>query len=223
MTLFLLILIIAIISYFALNIYRHDNTAFYKLTGYSYIDVLTNNKIRTTYNLVNALSYAKGPHKVLVNVQVPLDETLEEIDIVLLHESGIYAMNVKGMTGWVNGREQDIEWTQLLHKNKTHLFNNPIHNGKRLVHALQGQLPEIDEKLFETVVIFTNGCSFQNIEVHSENVDVIKAKELKKWAGSLQGKNLSETEIQTLYAALKGAMNVKNSKLKLKDSMVSTN
>ena len=79
MTLFLLIVVIVIVGYFAMNIYRHDNTPFYKLTGYSYLDVLTNKKVRTTYKLVNELEQVKGVHKVLVDLQVPINDELQAI------------------------------------------------------------------------------------------------------------------------------------------------
>lgn len=219
MTLFFLIVFIAIIGYFSINIYLHDNTSFYKLTGYSYFDLLTKKKVRLTYKLVNAFDTTNGSQKVLVNLQVPSNGELHQIDVVLLHESGIYVINVKEMTGWINGREQDIHWTQLLHRNKSNLFDNPIHEAKRFKYALQDQLPDMNEELFDTLVIFTNDCAFQQIELHSEGTEVIKASDLKKWVNTLDGKRLSDTEIQAVYTALEGMMNVKDTTLKLKNSM----
>ena len=223
MTQLLLIIAIAIIGYFAIMIYRHDNTAFYKLTGYSYFDLWTNKKARMTHNLVKASDTAKGPHKILVNLQIPVNDSLQTIDAVLLHESGIYIICVKEMTGWINGREQDFQWTQLLHKNQSRLFENPIHETKRLSYALQDQLSELNETLFNSVVLFTNDCSFQQIEVQSTNVEVTKVSGLKKWVSSLNGKHITETEIQTIYAALEGMMNVKNSTVKVENTVASTN
>ena len=219
----LLIIIIAIIGYLAVMIYRHDNTAFYKLTGYSYFDLWTDKKVRLTHNLVNALDTVQGPYKILVNLQVPMNNELQMIDAVLLHESGIYVIHIKEMKGWINGREQDFQWTEFLHKNQSRLFENPIHETKRLSYALQDQLSELDELLFNSVVLFTNDCSFQQIEVRSTNVEVTKTSRLKEWVSSLEGKHLTETEIQTIYAALEGKMNVKSSTVKLKNTVASTN
>jgi NADPH-dependent 7-cyano-7-deazaguanine reductase QueF len=219
----LLIIVIAMIGYFAIRIYRHDNTAFYKLTGYSYLDLWTNKKVRMTHNLVNALDAAQGPHKVLVNLQVPVNGDLQTIDAVLLHESGIYVIHVKEMTGWINGREQDFQWTQLLHKNQSRIFENPIHEAKRLSYALQDQLSELNESLFNSVVLFTDDCSFQQIEVQSANVEVAKNSGIKKWVSSLNGTHLSETEIQSIYADLESLMNVKSNTVKVQSTVVSTN
>ena len=199
-----------IVGYLSIMIYRHDNSSFYKMTGYTYLDMLTNKKIRTMYKIVQSLDRVEGAHKVLVNVQVPINNEMQTISGIVLHEAGIYIVNLKEKSGWINGREQDIQWTELLHKNKSRLFDNPIHETKRLVYALQDQLPEVDVKLFQAVVLFSNECSFQQIEIQSDDVEVLKLNELKKWLGSLQGENLSETEIQTLYSSLEGAMSKKS-------------
>lgn len=212
--LILIILVILIVGYFMVNIYRHDNSSFYKLTGYTYLDMVANKKIRTMYKLVNELDTVNGSHKVLVDVQIPVNDELQTISGILLHESGIYVMNLKEKSGWINGREQDFEWKELLHKEKFRAFENPIHETKRLIYALQDQLPEVDEQVFQSIVLFTNDCSFQKIEIQSDNVEVLKIGELKKWGSSLRGKALSETDIQTLFATLEGSMNKKSATLK---------
>lgn len=210
----LIILVILIVGYFMVNIYRHDNSAFYKLTGYSYLDMVANKKIRTMYKMVNDLDQVNGSHKVLVDVQVPVNDELQTISGLLLHESGIYVLNLKEKSGWINGREQDLEWKELLHQEKSRAFENPMHEAKRLIYALQDQLPEVDEQAFQSVVLFTDGCSFQKIEIESDGVDVLKVGELKKWGSSLKGKVLSETDIQTLFVTLEGSMNKKSATLK---------
>lgn len=208
--LILLIVAIIIVGYFSIMIYRHDNSVFYKMTGYTYLDMLTNKKIRTMHKIVQSLDRVEGSHKILVNVQVPVNNEMQTVSAIVLHESGIYIVNLKEKSGWINGREQDIQWTELLHKNKSRVFDNPIHETKRLAYALQDQLPEVDVQLFQSVVLFSNECSFQQIEIQSDDVEVLKMNGLKKWLGSLQGKNLSETEIQTLYNSLEGTMNKKS-------------
>lgn len=192
------------------------------MTGYSYFDVMMKKAVRTSHKLMHQLEQANGAKKVMVNLQIPIHEEIQTIDALFLHESGIYVVNVKDKSGWINGREQDIQWKELLHKDKTRLFDNPIHETKRLVNALQDQLPEVDSSLFEAIVLFTNDCSFQQIEIHSKNVEVLKMAELKKMVLSLNQKRLSETDIETLYNALEGFMNVKNTTLQAK-SVVSTN
>lgn len=202
MTLTILVVVIAIIGYFIFKLYNHDNTTFYQLTGYSYFDLLLNKSVRTSYQLMNELEHVQGSKKIMMNLKLSVHNEVQTIDALLLHESGIYVVNVKKKSGWINGREQSIEWIELLHKNRKNVFNNPIHETKRLIHALKDRLPEVDGALFETMVVFTNDCSFQQIEIHSSDVEVLKIAELKKWAAALEGKRLSDTEIEKLYATL---------------------
>lgn len=196
------------------NIYRHDNSPFYKLTGYSYLDMLASKKIRKMYKIVDVLNQVNGPHKILVDVQIPVNDEQKSIDAVLLHESGIYVIDMRAKSGWINGRERDYEWKELLHKGKSRTFHNPIHETKLLMFALQDQLSEVDEQVFQSVVLFTNDCSFQQIEIESENVEVLKMKDLKKWTSTLKGKAISEPDIQTLFVALESTMNTKSALLK---------
>lgn len=63
MTLFLLVVLIAIIGYFIFKLYTHDNTTFYQLTGYSYFDVLMNKSVRISYQLVKELEHVQGIKK----------------------------------------------------------------------------------------------------------------------------------------------------------------
>lgn len=220
MTLFIIVLM-AIVGYLAYKIYNHDNTIFYKMTGYSYFDVVLKKKVRILNKIMRDLERVKGIRKVMINLNIPVYEELHSIDAILLHESGIYVMNVKDKSGWINGREQNIEWKELLHKNKMRTFNNPIHETKRLVNALQDQLPEVDATLFGSVVVFTNDCSFQQIEIHSQNVDVLKMSDLNNWTKTLDRKRLTEADIENLFAALEGYMNGKNTTLKSKQTVSS--
>lgn len=216
MTLFILVVLIAIIGYFIFKLYSHDNTTFYQLTDYSYFDVLMNKSVRTSYQLIKELEHVQGTKKVMVNLQLPVHNEVQTIDALLLHESGIYVMNMKKKSGWINGREQSIEWIELLHKNQKQVFNNPIHETKRLIHTLKDQLPEVDGMLFETMVVFANDCSFQQIEIQSSNVEVLKIAELKKWATTIEGKRLSDTEIENLYETLETFMHGKNPTIRSK-------
>ena len=218
MTLFIIVVMV-IVGYLAYKIYSHDNTVFYKITGYSYFDVLMKKRVRTLNKVMHDLEQAKGSRKVMVNLQIPVYEELHSIDAILLHESGIYVVNIKDKSGWINGREQNIEWKELLHKNKIRTFNNPIHETKRLVNALQDQLPEVDATLFESVVVFTNDCSFQQIEIHSQNVEVLKMSDLNSWTKTLDRKRLTEADIETLFSALEGFMNGRNTEVQSKKTV----
>ena len=222
-TFWLIVVLVLVVGYFIVAIYRHDDSNFSKLTGYSYFDLWTNKKAKTASKLVAALDKVKGSHKVLVDLQVPNGKSFQQIDAVLIHESGVYVIDVKKMNGWISGREQDNEWTQLLHRNKTNTFPNPLLENKHAVYVLQEILPEVNRDLFETLILFTDDCSFQQIELYSNNVDVIKTPGLKSWVNSLGGEVLSQPEIDTLSKALEGFMQVKKNPVLEKVNTASVN
>lgn len=223
MTFWVIVVLVLVVGYFIVSIYRHDDSKFSKLTGYSYFDLWTNKKAKAANKLVVALDKVKGSHKVLVDLQVPNGKSVQQIDALLIHESGIYVIDVKKMSGWISGREQDNEWTQLLHRNKTNTFPNPLRENKGGIQALQEILPEVNRDLFETLILFTNDCSFQQIELYSNNVDVIKTPGLNSWVSGLGGEVLSQSEIDSLYIALEGYMQVKKKPVLEKAKAASVN
>lgn len=195
----LVVVIIVVLGYFTYSVYRHDDTAFGKETGYTYFDVLFNSRVRGLNKLYTTLAQADGAKKIVVDVAVPTGDTVRKIDMLFIHESGVYVMDMKKMGGWINGREDDLQWMQLLHREQQKLFDNPIHDVKRSIYAVQEHLPEMSRDLYEAIVVFADDCSFQKIEITSQHVDVMKVKDVKAWTKTLAGQVMSEEEINTVY------------------------
>lgn len=209
----LVVLIVIILGYFAFSIYRHDDMAFSKETGYTYFDVLLNSRVRALNKIYTTLDRTDGLHRIVVDVAVPTGDSIRKIDALFIHESGIYVMNIKKMGGWINGHEDDLQWTQLLHRGEQKPFENPVHDAKRDIYALQEHLPEMNRDAYEAMVLFTNDCAFQKIELTSQNVDVVKMKQLKAWTKTLAGQVLSETEMDTVYSVVQSMGQKKSVKL----------
>lgn len=199
----LILIAIAVVGYFLWAIYKHDDQPFSKQMGYSYFDVLFNKEAKAAYKMYRSLMKDNGTEQLLFNVEVYDGKVKHVADAVFIHESGIFVIDVLHKDGWIAGREFDAEWLNLLHKDKTVTFDNPINDNKRAVLALRDLLPEVNQDLFASVVLFTDGCSFQKIEVESVNVEVLKVKELKQWRASLAGELLSKAQIDAVYNALK--------------------
>lgn len=198
----LIFVIVAIVGYFLFAIYTHDDSIFTKKTGYSYVDTLLNKQAKTTKQLYDTLVLPNTDNYLLTNVQLPEGTTTRKLDAVFIHESGIYALKAEYKNGWIVGREFDAEWFNLLHKGKKETFDNPVNEAKRAVFAMRGILPELSAETFNPMVIFSNDCSFQKIELESNHIDVMKANELKKWRQTLAGQRLTASEMATAYAAL---------------------
>lgn len=223
MTIWLILIGIVLFGIVAFVIYKYDDSEFSKATDFTFWDVWTKKKVHAAYKLMTLLGHVKGEHKVLLNLHVPYQKNKEIIDALLIHESGIFIMTIEHKNGWISGREQDIEWTQLLHNDKKQVFQNPVHKGQRGMCAIREQLPNISADVYETLVVFSNNCSFQKVELHSKKTDVMKTKDLNKWLSKLNGSILSSTEIQQIYDELKGLSNLNKSESNSATAQPSTN
>lgn len=92
------------------------------------------------FNIYKNLEKLSGYKKFLFNTYITKDDgTTSEIDVILIHNSGIYVFESKNYSGWIFGRESDIKWTQVLQAGagtKKFKFLNPIIQNKGHIKAL---------------------------------------------------------------------------------------
>ena len=223
MTIWILLIVVALIMALALIVYKHDNTEFAQLTGYSFFDIFLNEKKRNLYKLMTQLDKVSGEHKVLIDLQLPVNNTTYPLEAMLIHESGIYVIDGVKKTGWISGNEDQAEWREIKHKEKQEAFPNPITVNKHIILALRDLLPEVNDDAYEAISLFSDACSFQKIEIHSPNMEVMKRNELKLWTKQIGGEVLSKEEIHTIYKALEGYMSFKQQPVKESSKQPVTN
>lgn len=203
--LFILLIGLIIIA-FAAFVYMQDGTEFTKLTNYSVFDLLLNAEVRKLNRMYKAMQRVDGEHRILLNVHVQEGVNVHKIPAILLHESGIHVVSTVDLDGWVIGSDRSMEWINTLYKNEKKIFENPVLVNRRYIYALRDSMAELPENAFHSVIVFNDGCSFQKIEVSTEHVEVLKAKELSRWADSLAGEALTKEDIEKLYDTLKDKM-----------------
>ena len=201
-----IILIGLIVIAFAAFVYKQDGTDFTKLTNYSFFDLLFDRELRKLNRMYKAIQRVDGEHRILLNVHIHEGVNVHKIPAILLHESGIHVISTVDLDGWVIGSDRSIEWVNLLYKNEKKTFENPVLVNRSYIYALRDSMAELPENVFQSVVVFNDGCSFQKVEVSSEYVEVLKTKELPRWADSLVGQALSKEDIEKLYGVLKEKM-----------------
>ena len=95
-----------------------------------------------------------GHGKILMNLNVPTAKgDTTEIDLVLIHETGLYVFEVKHYKGTIYGRETDDYWTQYFRTAQNQTFKNPIHQNNYHITALKNIYSNIPIYSF---VVFTN-------------------------------------------------------------------
>lgn len=157
------------------------------------------------YLIEYALNSLPGYSKQLCNVYLPYKNRTSEIDIIMLHETGIYVFESKNYSGWIFGDESGQYWTQLLNKSTKNRFYNPILQNKTHIRALKQYLKLTDETRILSYIVFSQRCELKKICEKSENTIVIKRPDMLKTIRSgLKGQTavFTKEQIDFMYEEL---------------------
>lgn len=156
----------------------------------------------------------EGPRKFLFNLYLPKwNGGTTELDVVLLHESGIYVFESKSYGGWIFGSEKQKYWTQTLpagrRRSQKHRFYNPIlqNDGHldvlfkflRSTHLSSGPPP------YYSYIVFSNRCVLKDVPKKSGNHHILYLGELLFAVRENvveTGVHLTAAEIEILYEKL---------------------
>lgn len=185
---------------------KYDKSQYKKESGNKYIQVRFNSGNYGEYLTFLKLEKIKGNHKILTNVYIPKENgETTEIDLVYIHETGIYVLESKNYSGWIFGSENNKYWTQSFKTGRKEIFYNPILQNKTHIRYLSKAL-NLDEKHMKSIIVFSERCTLKKIEVTSQNVRVINRYNLVKQIEKLiknSDKIFEEKEINEMYYNLK--------------------
>lgn len=143
-----------------------------------------------------------GQCKILMNLRIPTySGHTTEIDLLLIHETGLYVFEVKHFKGTIYGKSSDRNWTQYFRTAPNSHFYNPIAQNQYHIHALARRYPGVPIKSF---IVFTSAECDLRIENTLENVTVCKLQNLSKAFSSpaLQRKVLDAEHIDAMFNEL---------------------
>ena len=96
----------------------------------------------------------KGQCKILMNLNVPTGNgKTTEIDLLMIHETGLYVFEAKHYKGTIYGSYEDAKWTQYFRTQENSHFPSPIRQNEYHIEALKRLFPGTPIKSF---VVFTN-------------------------------------------------------------------
>ena len=195
-----------------LKICLYRKSGYYKLTKNSYFSVYYDRGKFGEYAISKRLKNLKGTKRFLFNIYIPKEDNKEEtteIDVILLHNSGIYVMESKNYSGWIFGSETKTNWTQSLAykgRSKKNKFLNPIIqnkvNLKHLAHFLKSH--DINNALY-SYIVFSERCTLKKIKLTTKDHIVINRYNILKAVNNqikVSKENLSEEEITNIYNIL---------------------
>lgn len=121
----------------------------------------------------------KGYGKTLHNIYIPYRGGTSEIDILLVHEKGIFVFESKNYSGWIYGSDNQVNWTQVLNRNAKNRFYNPIKQNATHVKALSKYLG-IDSGLMKSYIVFSERCELKKVPHNTKEYTILQRHYLLK-------------------------------------------
>lgn len=95
-----------------------------------------------------------GCCKILMNLEIPAANGRKtEIDLIMIHETGLYVFEVKHYKGTIYGKDTDSVWTQYFRTTSNSVFRNPVLQNGYHIRALQNIQINVPIRSF---IVFTN-------------------------------------------------------------------
>ena len=102
-----------------------------------------------------------GNCKFLMNLQIPVQgNKTTEIDLVMIHETGIYVFEIKHYKGTIYGDESGRIWTQYFRTTANNTFDNPVNQNKYHISALSKLYPDLP--IFSVIVFSNPDCDLRH-------------------------------------------------------------
>lgn len=207
MSLFILITALIIIWYY-LSSSAYKKTDYYNTTRKSF---LTMRLDKGNYGEYLTYKYLRGYEsdgaRFLYNCYLPKENgETTEIDVLMIHKSGIYVFESKNYSGWIFGSEHQKNWTQTLpsgRKSQKEHFLNPIMQNKLHIKYLEKLIGETVP--FHSIIVFSERCTLKKIDVENPDIFVIKRDDVKKTVSSINnriGILISQSRVDEIYAQL---------------------
>lgn len=118
----------------------------------------------------------KGYCKILMNLQIPTgDGRTTEIDLLLIHETGLYVFEMKHYKGTIYGKSYEQKWTQYFRTAPNSHFYNPVLQNQYHINALQKMFPGIPVHSF---IVFTSPECDLRVECHELDITVCLLRNL---------------------------------------------
>lgn len=167
------------------EIMSYQETPYYKETNLPYKIVLSNVGVYFEMLVFNQLMTLFPQSISITNLLIPRIGSVNEyseIDMLFLHETGLYVLELKSYTGYVYGNIMNDYWSVGYDKegHKTvYEFYNPIKQNQTHVEDLTKHLP----KQFENYVIFDSktdiDSNINNLSHFNEFVEYVKSRPIK--------------------------------------------
>lgn len=112
-----------------------------------------------------------------------------QIDVVVATKAGIIVFEVKDYSGWIFGKGNQEQWTQVLaYGREKHRFYNPVKQNDGHIQALKQRFHKNKDIPFYSVVVFYGTSILRDVSNIPENTFVIYPNQVTSVFDALQTK-----------------------------------
>ena len=182
----------------------YEKSEYFAATHTSYRAVRRDLGLWGEYLTFYCLRKLGGYKKFLFNCYIPKENgALTEIDLIILHGSGVFVFESKNYSGWIFGNETDAQWTQSFPSGRKEHFFNPLKQNNAHIKQLQRFLPGLLADTFRSVIVFSERCTLRKITLTSRRHIVVKRSEaLRAVMLDASRQILSPSDIDAIYQRL---------------------
>ncbi|MBO4914253.1 MAG: NERD domain-containing protein [Oscillospiraceae bacterium] len=120
-----------------------------------------------------------GDFVVLKNLYIPSAGKTTEIDLLMLHERGIFVFESKNYSGWIFGSADQLQWTQSLQGGQKNHFYNPIRQNQTHIKAL-AQYLGLPVEAFTSYIVFSERCDLKKVPEDTKAVVICRRPKMLK-------------------------------------------
>lgn len=212
--LYLLLIFIILVFIFTFVFYLHYLLSGYKQAGgYSFKRIFWGRFIKSNVNIgcegeyytyLELLRFRCRGAKLLTNLYiVNKDNEITEIDIIMVHKTGIYIFESKNFSGGIYGNYKDKYWTQTLGNYHSRFYNPILQNEKHLKYINDLFNGKYKNNIY-SFIVFSNRCRLKKVK-YSGDVRVVRRCNLAK--------NINKRIINTNNILTKADVNIIYSEL----------
>lgn len=203
------LVIAALIALLTSKSRRYKGSQYYKVTGNTRDDLKADVSKSSEYSIYAALrEYEKKGARFLFNTYIPMEKGgTTELDVLMICAKGIFVFESKSRYGWLEGKESEREWKQLLFRRDGSLVENKLYNPIMQNHGHIAHLKRLlgGRIRMWSVIVFSDRTDIGRISVSYPDTYLTTESELKKVVGNVYWNakdTLTENDITSIYFKL---------------------
>ena len=138
-----------------------------------------------------------------MNLELPVSNNkTTEIDLLLIHETGLYVFEIKHYKGTIYGKDTDRTWTQYFRTEKNNTFINPIEQNRYHISAINKMYPDFP---IHSIIVFTSDDCNLKVTNTDTTTDICKLKDVfnvLNYRFQQAKRHLSITDIEIFFSQL---------------------